>query len=169
MLILTVFLITSYSATIVSLLQTSSNAINTMQDLMKSPLKLSMIDIFVNVSSLFFYNLLLIIHVIILRVTDYQFTFIFQETTDPEVTRVFKEKLYTQPLKEAFTTEDVGMEKIRRGLYAYHGLSGAYKIISDTYKDHEKCRFKEVGMFTSLHLCLTARKGSPYIPHIKER
>jgi hypothetical protein len=95
--------------------------------------------------------------------------FIFQETTDPAVTRVFNEKLYTQPFQEAFTTEVVGMEKIRRGLYAYHGLSGAYKIISDTYEDHEKCRFKEVGMFTSLHLCLTARKGSPYIPHIKER
>jgi hypothetical protein len=49
------------------------------------------------------------------------------------VTRIFKKKLYTQPFKEAFTTENVGMEKIRRGLYAYHGLAGAYKIISDTY------------------------------------
>ena len=51
MLILTVFIITSYSATIVSLLQTSSNTINTLQDLMKSPLRLSMIDSFLNVSS----------------------------------------------------------------------------------------------------------------------
>jgi ABC-type siderophore export system fused ATPase/permease subunit len=51
MLILTVFIITSYSATIVSLLQTSSNTINSLQDLMKSPLRLSMVDSFVNVSS----------------------------------------------------------------------------------------------------------------------
>ena len=51
MLILTVFIITSYSATIVSLLQTSSDTINTLQDLMKSPLRLSMVDSFVNVSS----------------------------------------------------------------------------------------------------------------------
>jgi hypothetical protein len=94
---------------------------------------------------------------------------VLQETTDPEVTRVFKEKLYTQPFQEAFTAETVGMEKIRKGLYAYHGLSGAYKVISDTYKDDEKCRFKEIRMFTSLHLSFTARKGSPYIPHIKER
>jgi hypothetical protein len=93
----------------------------------------------------------------------------FQETTDPEVTNIFKEKLYTQPFKEAFTTQDVGMEKIRRGLYAYHGLAGAYKIVSDTYEDHEKCRFKEINMFTSLHQCFTARKDSPYTPHIKER
>jgi hypothetical protein len=75
MLILTVFLITSYSATIVSLLQTSSNAINTMQDLMKSPLKLSMINTFVNVSLLFLYNLLLMIHENILKVADCQFPY----------------------------------------------------------------------------------------------
>jgi len=95
--------------------------------------------------------------------------FILQETTDPEVTRVFKEKLYTQPFEEAFTTADVGMEKIRRGLYAYYGLGEAYKIISDTYEDYEKCRFKEIEMFTSSHMSLTAKKGSPYTPHIKER
>lgn len=92
-----------------------------------------------------------------------------QETTDPEVTRVFKEKLYTQPFKEAFTTEEVGMEKIRRGLFAFHGLSEAYKIISDTYEDHEKCRLKEIKMFTSLHVSITAKKDSPYTPHIKQR
>jgi hypothetical protein len=95
--------------------------------------------------------------------------FILQETTDPEVTRVFNEKLYIQPFKEAFTTEDVGMEKIRRGLYAYYGLAKAYKIISDTYEDHEKCRLKEINMFTSSHMSFATRKGSPYTPHIKER
>jgi choline-glycine betaine transporter len=51
MLLLAVFFITSYSATIVSLLQTSSDTIKTLQDLVKSPLKLSMVDSFVNVSS----------------------------------------------------------------------------------------------------------------------
>jgi hypothetical protein len=85
------------------------------------------------------------------------------------VTRVFKEKLYTQPFKEAFTTVDVGMEKIRRGLYAYYGLADAYKIISDTYEDNDKCRLKEIKMFTSSHMSLTAKKGSSYTPHVKER
>ena len=92
-----------------------------------------------------------------------------QETTDPEVTRVFNEKLYTQPFDQAFTTEDIGIDKIRGGLYAYHGLSGSYKIMSDTFEESEKCRYQEINMFTSLHLSFTARKGSPYIPHIKER
>ncbi|KAJ9598629.1 hypothetical protein L9F63_010683 [Diploptera punctata] len=138
-LILSLFMTTSYSAIIVSLLQTSSNAIKTLSDLMKSPLKLSMVDVFVN------------------------------ETTDPEVTWVFKEKLYTQPFQEAFTTEEIGVHKIRRGLFAFHGLSGSYKIISDIFEEGEKCRYQEIKMFSSLHMSLTARKDSPYTPHIKER
>jgi len=113
--------------------------------------------------------MLFVTHIIISEIIYFQYTFILQETTDPEVTRVFKEKLYTQPFKEAFTTVDVGMEKIRKGLYAYHGLAEAYKTISDTYEDHEKCRFKEIKMFTSSHMSITAKKGSPYTPHIKER
>lgn len=122
-----------------------------------------------SISFIFLCHLLFITHIIISEIIYFQCTFILQETTDPEVTKVFKEKLYTQPFKEAFTTEDVGMEKIRRGLYAYYGLAEAYKIISDTYEDHEKCRFKEIKMFTSSHMSLTAKKGSPYTPHIKER
>jgi len=121
------------------------------------------------ISFTFLCHLLFITRTIISEIIYFQFMFILQETTDPEVTRVFKEKLYTQPFEEAFTTGDVGMEKIRRGLYAYYGLAEAYKIISDTYEDHEKCRFKEIKMFTSSHMSLTAKKGSPFTPHLKER
>jgi hypothetical protein len=53
---LSLFLTTSYSAIIVSLLQTTSTAINSLKDLMHSPYKLSMNDVatnmnYVNVSS----------------------------------------------------------------------------------------------------------------------
>jgi hypothetical protein len=77
--------------------------------------------------------------------------------------------LYTQPFQQAFVTEEVGMERIRRGLNAFHGLSGAYKIISDTYEEHEKCRFKEIKMFEANHVGFPIRKGSPYIEHMKQR
>lgn len=121
------------------------------------------------INFIFLCHLLFITHIIISEIIYFQFMFILQETTDPEVTRVFKEKLFTQPFKEAFTTENVGMEKIRRGLYAYHGLAESYKIVSDTYEDHEKCRFKEIQMLTSTLMSLSTKKGSPYTPHIKER
>jgi hypothetical protein len=53
---LSLFLTTSYSAIIVSLLQTMSTAINSLKDLMNSPYTLSMNDVatninYVNVSS----------------------------------------------------------------------------------------------------------------------
>ncbi|XP_069702766.1 glutamate [NMDA] receptor subunit 1-like [Periplaneta americana] len=139
LLLLSLFLITSYSAIIVSLLQMTSSSINTMADLMNSPMKLSMVDKFVN------------------------------ERTDPAVEKVFQEKLLTQPFQEAFVPEQVGLEKIRRGLYAFHGFFEAYKIISDTYEDHEKCRFKEINMFLSNHVGFPIRKGSPYSEHLRQR
>jgi hypothetical protein len=93
----------------------------------------------------------------------------FQENTDPAVEKLFKEKLYTQPFHEAFITDEVGMERIRRGLNAFHGLYGAYKIISDTYEEHEKCRFKEIKMFEANKVGFPIRKGSPYTEHIRQR
>jgi predicted PurR-regulated permease PerM len=50
MLLLSVFLLTSYSAIIVSLIQTTSSSIRTLTDLMQSSMKLSMNDKLVNVS-----------------------------------------------------------------------------------------------------------------------
>lgn len=50
MMLLSLFLLTSYSAIIVSLIQTTSSAISTLTDLMQSPMKLSINDKLVNVS-----------------------------------------------------------------------------------------------------------------------
>jgi hypothetical protein len=93
----------------------------------------------------------------------------FQEITDPTAEKVFKEKLYTQPVHEAFISDEVGMERIRRGMNAFHGLDGAYKIISDTFEEHEKCRFKEIKLFEANHVGFPIRKGSPYTEHIRQR
>ncbi|KAJ9591143.1 hypothetical protein L9F63_002298 [Diploptera punctata] len=138
LLLLSVFLVTSYSAIIVSLLQTTSSSINSLEDLINSPLRLSIVDVLAN------------------------------EVTDPTVEKLFKEKLYNQPVSEAFTSEEVGMEKIRKGLFAFHGLFGANKIISDTYEEHEKCRFKQIPMFMANHIGFPIKKGSPYTEHIRQ-
>jgi hypothetical protein len=50
MMLLSIFLLTSYSAIIVSLIQTTSSLINTLTDLMQSPMKLSMNEKLANVS-----------------------------------------------------------------------------------------------------------------------
>ncbi|PSN41786.1 hypothetical protein C0J52_21748 [Blattella germanica] len=85
-----------------------------------------------------------------------------QEVTDPTVEKVFKEKLYAQPYHEAFVSEEEGMAKIRKGLYAFHALFAAHKIISDAFEEHEKCRVKQIPMFLANHIGFPIRKGSPY-------
>jgi hypothetical protein len=65
---------------------------------------------------------------------------------DPVIQRPFKEKLYVRPYKEAFTTQVIRVEKIRAGLNAFHEDAGAYKVMSDTFEECDKCRLKEIKM-----------------------
>jgi hypothetical protein len=58
---------------------------------------------------------------------------------------------------------------MRRGLYAFHGDADAFRIISETYDEHEKCRLKSIKMFSSVQGAVTVRKGSPYKEHIRQR
>ena len=58
---------------------------------------------------------------------------------------------------------------MRRGLYAFHGDADAFKIISETYDEQEKCRLKDIRIFSTVQLALTVRKGSPYKEHIRQR
>jgi hypothetical protein len=88
---------------------------------------------------------------------------------DPVIQRLFKQKLYVQPYKEAFTTQEVGVEKIRTGLNAFHGDAGAYKVMSDTFHEFDKCRLKEIKMYSTDKLAFPVRKGSPYKEHITQR
>jgi hypothetical protein len=63
----------------------------------------------------------------------------------------------------------VGVARVRRGLHAFHGDADAFKIISETYDEDEKCRLKDIRMFSTVQLALTVRKGSPYREHIRQR
>jgi hypothetical protein len=92
-----------------------------------------------------------------------------QETRDADIKDLYFKHLFSQPYHEAFTNSAVGVEKMLKGLYAFHGDADAFKIISETYKEHEKCRLKSIQMFSSLQLALTVRKGTPYKEHIRQR
>ena len=94
---------------------------------------------------------------------------VLQETTDSEIKDLYFKHLFTQPYHKAFTTSAVGVDRMRRGLYAFHGDADAFKIISETYDEQEKCRLKDIRMFSTVQLALTVRKGSPYKEHIRQR
>ncbi|KAJ4439298.1 hypothetical protein ANN_07420 [Periplaneta americana] len=141
LLLLALFLTTSYSAIIVSLLQTPSDAINTLTELLDSPFKLSMRNISYN--------------------TKY-----VNDSTDPEIKRLFYQKLYTRPPHEAFTSERTGIESIRKGLYAFHTAREGYRYMSETYEEYEKCKLKEIQIIPSSILGFPVKKNSMYKEHI---
>jgi hypothetical protein len=97
------------------------------------------------------------------------YTIMFQDTTDPEIKRLFRDRLYRQPFQEAFVSQEDGVERMRHGLYAYYGDPGAYKIMSDSYGEDEKCRLKELTIHPSNALAFPVKKGSPYKEHISQK
>ncbi|KAJ9586812.1 hypothetical protein L9F63_019598 [Diploptera punctata] len=145
MLFLSVFLYTSYSAIIVVLLQAPASPISTITDLMASPLKLCMQDLISN--------------------TRY-----VNETIDPDIKRLYREKLYNQPPAVAFTSPEIGISRVQKGLVAFHGdMSSGFKIISDTFEEHEKCRLRYVQMISTVMVTIPVTKGSQYEEHIRQK
>jgi hypothetical protein len=96
-------------------------------------------------------------------------TTLLQDTTDPEIKKLFRNKLYRQPFREAFVSQEEGVERMRHGLYAFYGDAGAYKIMSDRYEEDEKCRLKELTINPSNALAFPVKKGSPYREHITQK
>jgi len=92
-----------------------------------------------------------------------------QETNNPEIKELYFKHLFTQPYHKAFTTPEVGVAMVRRGLQAFHCDEDAFRLISDNYEEEEKCRLKYVRMISTAQLALTVRKGSPYKEHIRQR
>ena len=92
-----------------------------------------------------------------------------QETSDPEIQELYFKHLFTQPYHKAFTTTEVGVASMRRGMQAFHCDEEAFPFISGTYDEDEKCRLKYIRMFSTVQLALAVRKGSHYKEHIRER
>ena len=94
---------------------------------------------------------------------------LLHDTTDPEIKRLFRDKLYRQPYQKAFVSQEEGVERMRHGLYAFYGDVDAYKIMSDTYEEDEKCRLKELVINPSNTVAFPVKKGSPYREHISQK
>ncbi|XP_068082176.1 ionotropic receptor 75a [Anabrus simplex] len=129
------FLFTSYSANIVALLQTPSNAIKTITDLVNSPIKLGLQDVIYN------------------RVY-------LKESTDTETRHFYLQKV--APFGEkVFHNVSVGMQGVRQGMYAFQvDRVQGYKEISDTYTEREKCGLKEIELFPLAPLTVATGKHS---------
>ncbi|XP_063235050.1 ionotropic receptor 75a-like [Bacillus rossius redtenbacheri] len=138
--ILSVFFFTSYSAIIVSLLQSPSSSINTLAELIESPLKIAFDDI----------------------VYNHKYDNYVSETSSPVIWKLFHEDILLRPKHQAFLRQEHGVQLMRRGMMAFHVDMSAYKIIADTWNEMDKCDLKEVFMFPAYVFAIPVQTGSPY-------
>ncbi|XP_026475937.1 glutamate receptor ionotropic, NMDA 1-like [Ctenocephalides felis] len=132
------FLYTSYTANIVSLLQARTYSIRTLKDLLKSPLKIGVDDIVYN-------------------------HYYFSTATDPVRKEIYEKKVAPKNKKPNFFSQQDGINKMRQGLFAFHMERGAgYKVVSETFYEDEKCGLMEIDFLKFNDPWMPVQKRSPY-------
>ncbi|KAJ9588871.1 hypothetical protein L9F63_017844 [Diploptera punctata] len=138
------FLFTSYSANIVALLQTSSSSFKTIRDLTFSPM--------------------------IVGVENQTYNRVYmKETTDPELREFYLKKIAPQGEK-IYYHPAIGMAKIKTRMHAFQvDTTAAYKIMSETYEEYEKCGLQEIDLFPAPMFTIAVTKGSPLRDYFSQR
>ncbi|CAK1547131.1 unnamed protein product [Leptosia nina] len=134
-----VFLYTSYSANIVALLQSNSNKIRTLADLLNSKLELGAEDIVYN-------------------------RYHFASATDPIRKAIYQTKIAPQGSKEPnFFSLEEGVKKMRSKPFAFNmNLGTGYRLVEKYFHEHEKCGLQEIEFIQENKPWQTCRKNSPY-------
>ncbi|XP_045452568.1 probable glutamate receptor [Melitaea cinxia] len=128
----------AYSANIVVLLRAPSSSVRSLPDLLNSPLKLGASD--------FEYN-----------------RYFFKKLNEPIRKAIYNKKIAPKGKKPNFYTMKEGVEKIRRGLFAFHmELNPGYRLIQETYQEDEKCDLVEIDYINEIDPWLPGQKRSPY-------
>ncbi|KAJ8676245.1 hypothetical protein QAD02_012031 [Eretmocerus hayati] len=135
-----VSLYAAYTANIVALLQSTTSSINTLQDLLNSPLDLGAQD------------------------TVY-YRHYFNHFKDPVRKAIFERKVEPRgSRKNNWLTIEEGIERLRNGYFAFHSVAGkVYKIIQETFEESEKCGFQEIDYLNVFDPCFVAQKRTPYL------
>jgi hypothetical protein len=88
------------------------------------------------------------------------FQIFFQETLDPELRDFYLQKIAPQGQK-AYLHATIGMAHIKKPMHAFQvDTTSAYKIMSETYQEHEKCGLKEIDLFPAPMFTIATTKGS---------
>lgn len=131
-------LFTSYSATIVAILQSPSRFITTMDDLIASPLKVGVHDAG--------YSRFYVLH-----------------GNDSIINRVYEKKI--KAFGEAAWIYDsfAGIEKLKTELFAFQvDSASAYKAISRTFTEYEKCSLSELQLIKLPMTTMPVERHSGY-------
>ncbi|GAB0093098.1 uncharacterized protein DMENIID0001_081590 [Sergentomyia squamirostris] len=137
------FLYSSYTANIVALLQSTTNSISSLKDLLESNLDLAVED----------------------KVYHRQY---FKAATEPVRKAIYETRIAPPGKKDNFVSLAEGIGKLRQGHYAYHAEAGpAYQMIKDTFLEYEKCGLSEIEFYISALPWYIIPKQSPYKEIIK--
>lgn len=135
---------TSYSASIVTLLQSPSHYINTLDELIASPIKVG-------------------IH-------EAGYTHFYVKSNFSGITEIYKKKIQPQGSTGWIYETADGIEKVRTEFYAFLlDSQSAYKAISKTYTDVEKCGITEFQIIVLPKSTITVEKNSGFKELIKQR
>lgn len=138
-------LFTSYSASIVALLQSPSRSINTIEDLLDSPLKMGIQEAGYN-----------------------RFNYIHENQS--KLNMVYKKRIEPQGAKGWIYDAFEGVEHVRTNLFALQAESTtAYKAIAKTYTEGEKCSLGEIHLLQLPVTTMTVLRNSPYKEIFKRR
>ncbi|PSN49051.1 Ionotropic receptor 75j [Blattella germanica] len=134
-----IFLNTSYSAYIVALMQSTTNSIRTLNDLLNSGLTLAAEDIVYN-------------------------RYFFSVAKDPVRRAIYTKKINPPGGPQRFYPIAEGIERVRKGFFAFNlELGIAYKVISDTFNEEEKCNLQTMNFLIEVRdPYLAISKNSPY-------
>jgi glutamate receptor, ionotropic, invertebrate len=137
------FLYAAYTANIVSLLQSPSKSIRSMEDLYSSKIELAVED------------------------TPYNRHY-FANAEKPFEKKVYVEKVAPPGKKDHYIKIQNGVGHVRKGVYAIFGEeTGIYKQIEDTFYEHEKCELVAIEFLKFSDPHLSIKKNSPYKEIIK--
>lgn len=138
-------LYTSYSANIVALLQSPSHVIKTIDDLVESPLMLSIQEAKYN-------------------------RYFYLETTNPQVKNVYEKKVKPQGAAGWIYDPFEGVERLRTELLAFQvETKAAYKAIARTFTESEKCSLSELQFVDLPMTTISVQRDSGYKEIFKQR
>nr|AMM70653.1 ionotropic receptor 75p2 [Heliconius melpomene rosina] len=128
----------AYSANIVVLLQAPSTSIRTLEQLANSKITLAALEV------------------------DYNH-FVLKAGKDAVRRKIYK-KIEPDKGKPQFYDLNEGVERVRKGLFAIHILTGQlYRRVEETFLETEKCDLVEVDFMNIVHPFVPVYKHSPYL------
>lgn len=140
----TLALFTSYSASIVALLQSPSNFIKSLDDLIASPLEVGM------------------------HRTGYAQYLVRSNYSG--VMEVYNKKVLPQGEKGWINDVFVGIDRVRTDLFAFQGDSvSVYEAIGKTFEESEKCSLSELQMIVLPTPTILVERNSGYKELIRQR